>query len=139
MSKFEKLYNIIMEGKYSDYDYHKDAGDYFGKARYNANEFGDNVQMQGMRNGNPVVNPMTGEPVYWKVTATHYNCFDAVTGNELIAPRIVFELAYGSNRKNNIYVDIETYKNAYETGDKVTIAKLKALGLEPEFDFGDMA
>lgn len=136
MSKFEETYKMIMEGKYSDY--REDAGNYFGKARYDVNEFGDNAQMQGIRNGVPVINPVTGEPVYWHVTATHYNCFDAVTGEKLVAPRTVFELCYGSSRKNTLYVAIETYKDAYANEDPVAIAKLKSMGLEPGFDFGRM-
>lgn len=137
MSKFEETYKMIMEGRYSDY--REDAGDFFGKARYASDEFnGDNPQMQGIRNGEPVINPITGEPIYWTVTATHYNCFDAVTGKRIVAPHTVLELCYGSGRKNTLYVAMETYLNAYESGDEVAIAKLKSMGLEPGFDFGKL-
>lgn len=137
MSKFEETYKMIMEGRYSDY--REDAGNYFGKARYDVNEFGDNKPMQGIRNGVPVINPMTGEPVYWTVTATHYNCFDAVSGERIIAPHTVFELCFGSGKKNTIYVAKETYENAYANEDPVAIAKLKSMGLEPGFNFGAIA
>lgn len=134
MAKFDETYKMIMEGKYSDY--REDAGNYFGKSRYTTDSVGSgNVQLVGLRNGQPVVNPATGEQVYWTVTATHYNCFDAVSGEKLVAPRIVFELRWGNSKNNALYVARETYENAYASEDPVAIAKLKAIGLEPGYIF----
>ena len=133
MNKFNEAYKLIMEEIYKD-----DPGNHFGKARYNAKTTGDgNVELIGLRNGEPVVNPLTGEQVYWTVTATHFNCFDAITGEKLVAPLIVFELRWGNSRKHALYVARETYEDAYANNDEEKIEKLKAIGLEPGYIFKD--
>lgn len=133
MKKFIKTYKMIMEDIYKD-----DPGNHFGKARYNTASTGKgNVELVGLRNGEPVINPFTGEPVYWTVTATHFNCFDAVTGEKLIAPRIVFELRWGNSKNHALYVARETYEDAYTNNDTKKIEKLKGLGLEDGYIFKD--
>lgn len=133
-SKFDKLHKLIMENGFSDY--REDPGNYFGKAAYSLNSVGEgNIELFGKRNGELILNPITGEPVKWEVVATHFNCYDAITRERIIAPHTVFELKQGSSRKNNLYVAIETYEEAYATDDIETIEKLKSIGLEPGFSF----
>lgn len=137
-TKFDKLYKIIMEQGYAlkgDNSY-ADAGSAMGKAEYSLNSIGTgNVELYGKRNGELILNPIDGNPIKWNILAQYFPSYDCITGQKIPKDRVVFELKRGSSRKNNMYVDIETYKNAYANNDIETIEKLKAIGLEPGFEF----
>ena len=139
MKKFDKIYKMIMEGVWYDRSsYQEDPGQHVGRVKYNAGSVGEgNVQLYGKLNGNPVIDTQTGQPAKWTVMAQWQPSRDYLTGQKLISGRTVFQLKWGYGKKNTIYIARETYENAYAENDQEMIAKLKAIGLQPGYIFGD--
>jgi hypothetical protein len=136
-SNFDKLYKLIMEQGYQfrdDNNSRVNSGSQMGKAAYSLEMIGSgNTELYGKVNGELVMNPITGEPVKWQILAAYGRAFDFLTGAKIPKDSSCFYLQLAKFGKPNMYVKLETYQNAYESGDEEMIAKLQEIGLDGGF------
>jgi hypothetical protein len=132
MSKFDDLYKLIQEGRFGGYGRSRRDQLAFG---YDVKTVDGNVLFGTYPDGTPVVDPVNGMQIIWKVLASEFNTgsmINYITGEKIAPSMSTFWLPNFRGTKNGIHIPVEYYNLAYATNDAEAIAKMESLGLSPD-------